>query len=173
MFLVIILYRSVLCYRDDKDYAGCCSPIELAIKINRTDIAQQLVMAGANPINPSLENISGVLQFLEEYYDLGTNKYISWLLHQHLLSHEIPPFIETVVNLDIFNDDGMKMFNDVGRHPAHALFMCGNEEMVRQLLEHHKDLKVYVKDGTGRTALQIAIEEGDLESVEILLKFYR
>ena len=130
-------------------------------------------MAGANPIHPSLEDASGVLQLLDEYYELGTNEYISWLLHQHLLSHEIPSFIETVVKLDIFNDMGMDMFNKVGRHPAHALFMCGNEEMVRQLLEHHKDLQVNVKDGTGRTALQIATEEGDFESVTILLKFYK
>ena len=147
--------------------------MELAIKLKRIDIAEQLVTAGANPIHPSLEKTSGVLQLLDEYYEFGTNKYIFWVLHQHLLSHEVQPFIETVVKLDIFNDSGMRMFNEVGRHPAHALFTCGSEEMIRQLLEHHKDLKVNVKDGSGRTALQIATEEGNLESVVILLKFYR
>ncbi len=145
----------------------------MAINVKRIDIAQQLVMAGANPIHPSLEDTSGVLQLLDEYYEFGTNKYISWLLHQHLLSHEVPRFIEDVVKQDIFNKNGMIMFNRVGRHPAHALLTCGSEEMVRQFLDHHKDLKVNVKDGTGRTALQIATEEGDFESVTILLKYYK
>ncbi len=126
-------------------------------------------MAGANPIHPSLEETSGVPQILDEYYVFGTNKYISWLLHQHLPPHEVPPFIEDVVKLDIFNELGKDMFNKVGRHPAHALLTCGSEEMVRQLLDHHKELKVNVKDETGRTALQIATEDGDFESVTILL----
>ncbi len=168
MFPIIFL-KFVLRSEDD---ASWCSPVELAIAVKRIDIAQQLVMAGANPIHPSLEVTSDILQLLNEYYELGTNKYISWLLHQHLLSREVPRFIEDVVKRDIFNENGMEMFNKVGRHPAHALLTCGSEEMVRQLLDHHKDLKVNVKDGTGRTALQIATEEGNLESVKILLKFY-
>ena len=151
---------------------GACSPIELAVDIKRIDIAQQLVMAGANPIHPSLDEVDGVLQILEEYYEFGTNQYICWLLHEHLLSSELPQFIKTVLELDIFNNGGMAMFNEVGRHPAHALLTCGNEEMVRQLLiKQHSYLSV--KDATQRTALQIATEKGDLESVEILLKFYR
>ncbi len=130
-------------------------------------------MNGANPIHPSLDETSGVLQLLNEYYEFGTNDYISWLLHQYLLSHEVTKFIDDIVKLDILNDVGIRMFSEVGRHPAHALLTCGNEEMVSKLLEHHTDLQVTVKDGTGRTALQIATENGDLESVVILLKFYK
>ena len=137
------------------------------------DIAKQLVMAGAHPIHPSLDDACGVLQVLNEFYEFGTNEYISWLLHQHLSLREIPQFIEDVVKLDIFNEAGVRMFDEVGRHPAHALLTCGNEDMVRRLFENHPEIKVNVKDGTGRTALQIATENGDLESVMILLKFYR
>ena len=131
------------------------------------------MIAGANPIHPSLDRASGVLQLLNEYYEFGTNEYIFWLLHQYLLSDEITPFIERVMNLDIFNESGMRMFDTVGRHPAHALLTCGNEEMVRRLLEKHPEIKVNIKDGSERTALQIATENGDLDSVRILLKIYR
>lgn len=132
--------------------------------------------AGANPIDPSLscdEEISGVPQLLEEYYEFGTNQYTSWLLNHHLLSHELPQFIKTVVELDIFNKSGMKMFHSVGRHPAHALLTSGNEEIVRQLLERCPKSLLTVKDTTKRTALQIATQRGDFESVDTLLKFYR
>ncbi len=112
--------------RSEDGASGFCSPIKLAIKVKRIDIAQQLVIAGASPIHPSLEETSGVLHLLVEYYEFGTNKYISWLLHQHLLSHKVPPFIEAVVKLNILNQSGMDMFNEVGRHPAHALLTCGD-----------------------------------------------
>ena len=110
-----------------------CSPIELAVKIKRIDIAQQLVMAGANVINPSPE-YRGVPQLLDEYYQFGTNEYISWLLDHHLLLHQLPKFIEDVVELNIFSEKCMQMFNSVGRHPAHALLTCGNEDLIRKFL---------------------------------------
>ena len=143
------------------------------MNIKRIDIAQQLVMAGANPIDPSLDKISCIPQILYEYYNFGTTEYFSWLLNQHLLSHQLPEFIKKVVELDIFN--GMDAFNEVGRHPAHALLMCGNEEIVQKLLKkfHESKSLLTVKDTTHRTALQIASQKGDFESVDILLKFYR
>lgn len=149
------------------------SPIALALLIKRIDIAQRLVQAGANPIHPSFDYTSGVLQLLKEYYEFGTNQYICWLLQQHLLCDEIPQFIKNVVMLDIFNDSGMSMFNAVGRHPAHALLMCGNEEMIKQLLKKYRPSLLTRTDNTGRTPLQIASHQGDLESVEILLKMYK
>ena len=162
---------NVICTLDlDSDYIEWCSIVELGIQNKRMDVAKQLVMAGANPIHPSLDNISGVVQLLEEYYEFGTNEYMYWLLHQHLLSHELPRFIETVVNLDIFNESGERMFTTVGRHPAHAVLTCGHEEMARQFLESHDPDLLYVKDATGRTALQISAQKGDLESVNTLLK---
>ena len=150
-----------------------CSPIELAIKNKRIDIARQLVVAGANPINPREDVTHGVVQLLDEFYEFGTNKYISWLLCQHLLPHEIPQFIEKdIIKYNIFNEDSMKMFEIVGRHPAHALLTCGNKEVVTQFLSHHEDVEVNIKDGVGRTALKIATENCDHESVKILLKIY-
>lgn len=148
------------------------SPIELAICIKRNDIASRLVEKGANPIHPSLDNVKGVPQLLVEYYEFGTNNYITWLFQQHLMSNEIPQFIENVVKVDIFNKTCKRMFNDVGRHPAHALLTCGNEELVRQFLGKYGSSLLHVEDKTCRTALQIATESGDFESVTALLKFF-
>ena len=148
-----------------------CTPIELAISIRRLDIAKQLVIAGANPIHPTLDDrASGVIQLLGEYFEYGTNHYISWLLHEHLLSHEIPQFIEDVMKVDIFNDIGNRMFNRAGRLAAHAFLTCGSEEMAMLLLEHHGNHLLTIKDTSNRTALQVAAQMGDLESVNILLK---
>ena len=147
------------------------SPVELAISIKRIDIAGLLISAGANPIHIS-DVVKGVPQLLHEYFEFGTNQFITWLLHQHLLSGEVPQFIERAVKLDIFNSHGVAMFSEVGRHPAHALLTCGNEEMVAKFLQEHGKQHLTVKDSSGRTAMQIATERGDLESVEILLKYY-
>ena len=150
-----------------------CSPIELAIDSRRIDIAKQLVMHGANPIHPSLnfDDTFGVVQLLDEYYMFGTNTFISWLLHQHLLPQDIPQFIENVMKCNIINESGIKMFIKAGRHPAHALLTCGNEEIVTQFLKHNS-IRVNVKDEFGRTALRVATENCDLHSVKVLLKFY-
>lgn len=148
-----------------------CSPLELAILIQRLDVAKLMVKAGANSIladsDPS--EATGVIHLLSEYYEFGTNHYISWLLQEHLLSHEIPDFIEKVFEVKIFNDDAMDMFSEVGRHPAHALLTCGHEEMIKKLLQIHGDSMLTVTDTNGKTALQIAAGQGDLESVRILL----
>lgn len=151
--------------------ASICSPVELAILIKRIDVAKLMVKAGANPIladsDPS--EVAGVIHLLSEYYEFGTNHYITWLLQEHFLFHEIFNFIEKVFEVNIFNEDAMSMFIEVGRHPAHALLTCGNEEMVKKLLQIHGVSMLTVTDACGRTALQIAAGQADLESVRILL----
>lgn len=147
-----------------------CTPIELAISLRRLDIAKQLVVAGANPIHPTLSGVSGVIQLLREYYEFGTNHYICWLFHEYLSSHEIPQFVKDVLKVDIFNDGAKCMFDRVGRHAAHALLTCGNEEMAKELIRHYGDHLLTDKDSTERTALQVAAQMGNIESVNILLK---
>lgn len=153
----------------EKKFTQYSSPIELAIDCRRIDIAKELVIAGANPIHPSLDDTEGVVQLLNEYYEFGTNDFISWLLCQHLLPNKIPQFIKDLMKCNILDKTGMEMFEEVGRHPAHALLTCGNEEIVTEFLKCHH-VEVNVKDGVGRTALRIATENRDLHSVKILLK---
>lgn len=148
-----------------------CSILEMAIDLQRMDIVKTLVKAGANPIYVGADprNASGIVQLFNEYYGFGTNHYISWLLHEHLPLAEIPNFIDQVMNAKIFNEGAKKMFEMVGRHPAHALLTCGHEEMSRKFLEIHGYNQLTVVDGSGKTALQIAAEKGDLDSVKIIL----
>ena len=147
-----------------------CSMIELAISIRRMDIAKVLVKGGTNAIyigrNPS--EVSGVVQLFSEYYNFGTNDYISWLLHEHLSYNEVPKFIDEVMKVNIFNDLAMDMFNNVGRHPAHALLTCSHEIMSRKFLETYGYKYLTVSDATGKTALQISAERGDLGSVKVI-----
>ena len=147
-----------------------CSMIELAIDIQRMDIAKVLVKGGTNAIyigrNPN--EVSGVVQLFNEYYGFGTNDYISWLLHEHLSYNEVPKFIDEVMKVNIFNEGAMAMFGDVGRHPAHALLTCSHEIMSRKFLETHGDKYLTATDATGKTALQISAERGDLGSVKVI-----
>lgn len=148
------------------------SPIELAIDLRRFDIVQLMVTLGAHPIDPCIstgEKVVGVIQLLEEYYEFGTNHYILWLLHEHLLSHDLPGFMEAVVKLEIFDEDTMKMFGNVGRHPAHAILTCGHEDLIKMFIERHGHDLLTIKDGSGMSALEISAERGDLESVKILV----
>jgi hypothetical protein len=147
-----------------------CSMIELAIDIQRMDIAKVLVKGGTNAIYIGMDpsKVSGVVQIFNEYYSFGTNDYISWLLHEYLSYSEVPKFIDEVMKVDIFNKSAMRMFNDVGRHPAHALLTCGHEIMSRKFLETHGYGNLSVCDGTGKTALQISAERGDLASVKVI-----
>ncbi len=148
------------------------SPIQLAIDLRRFDIVTLFVRSGAQPCIPTVNNVNTAMQLLEEYYEFGTNYYITWLLHEYLLSDDLPRFIKTVVTLDIFNVTIMKMFAGVGRHPAHAILTSGHEEMIRKFVEHHGSDLLIVKDGSGKSALHISAERGDLESVRILVNMY-
>jgi hypothetical protein len=147
-----------------------CSMIELAIDIQRMDIAKVLVRGGMNAIYIGMDpnEVSGVVQLFNEYYGFGTNCYISWLLHEHLSYNEVPEFIDKVMKVNIFNGSAMDMFYAVGRHPAHALLTCGHEEMSKKFLETHGHEYLTVSDGTGKTALQISAERGDLVSVKVI-----
>lgn len=149
------------------------SPIELAIVIKRCDIAKRFVECKANPIHPSLETVIGVPQILTEYFEFGTREYITWLFHQHFLPRDIPGFIDKIVyDLEIFNERCMTMFENVDRNPSHAILTCGNEELIRKFLGKYGLSQLSVRDKAGETALQIATESGDFESVHVLLKFY-
>ena len=156
--------------------ARISSLLELAIKIQRFDVVKMLVRHGANPIHPKGSIQSGVLTLMEEYYEFGTNHYIRWLLHDHFLPSQVSGFIKQVMEARIFNKNAVTMFRHYARrHHSHALLLCGHEEMIRALVQHRKhggDDLLTATDGPdpnhGRTALQIAADQGDLESLKVL-----
>ena len=154
-----------------------CTPIELAIQIQQINIAKQLVQAGANPICTT-EDEDQIIPLFLEFYEFGTNHYMSWLLHEHLSQDEVPGFIEKVLEKKamIFSDYAKKEFKDeAGRHHVHGALTCGHEAMIRKFIEcfpttNDGQHMLKVKDSSDRTALQVAAANGDLESVNTLLK---
>ena len=172
------LDKNVVYHIPDKSM-GCelCSPVELAIQIQRIDIAKQLVQAGANPVCADEGFVEQILPLFIEFFEFGTNRYISWLLHEHLSQEQVPGFIEGVLEKQdiIFSNYAKKSFKEeAGRHHVHPVLTCGHEQMIKKFIDlfpadedGHKTLKA--KDSAGRTALQVAAGNGDLESVTTLL----
>ena len=132
--------------------ASICSPVELAILIKRIDVAKLMVIAGANPIladsDPS--EVAGVIHLLSEYYEFGTNHYITWLLQEHFLFHEISNFIEKVFEVNIFNEDAMicsvRLVDILHMHCSHV--------------EMRKWLKSYFKSMVSVCSLSLMHVEG-------------
>lgn len=162
----------------EDDKYELCSPVELAIQLQRIDIAKKLVQAGADPIC-ALPNIEEqILPLFLEFFEFGTNRYMSWLLHEHLPQGEVSKFIENVLQKEdiLFCEYAKTCFlAEAGRHHIHAPLTCGHEEMIWKFLDRYPTTDdgedtLRVKDSAGRTALQIAAANGDLESVSTLLK---
>lgn len=151
------------------------SPIELAIELKRLDLAKIMVQCGANPIDPHISpdvKMTGVAQVFDEFFEFGTNMFLSWLLNTYLPGKDkLHDFIDQVIEIDILNEVGKEMFHKVGRNPVHAILTCQHEEMIKKFLQHSSDKggTLSAKDGKGMSALQITAEKGDLKSVAILL----
>lgn len=147
------------------------SPLSFAILLQRFDVAALLTEKGANPLSDLGD---GTLTCMVEYLHFGTNKFFSWLFQEHLLTDKIAEFIEKLLPElnNILGEGCIQMFSEYYKHPAHALLTCGNEKVVQMVLENQeqKFSLLSVKDPNGKTALQIAAGQGDVVSVELLLK---
>ena len=163
---------------DNSEILNLCCPLELAIKMQRIDLAKQIVHAGANPVCADESIVEQILPLFNEFYEFGTNHYMSWLLHEHLPQSEISGFIDSVLEREdiIFSEYSKKSFRETaGRHHVHAALTCGHEEMITKFIEHFPtdddgQNMLKVKDCADRTALEIAATNGDLESVTALLR---
>ena len=144
------------------------TPLEFAILLQRMDVVELLLSQGAD-IFATLSSNSPSLMF--EYFEFGTSKIISWFLDDYLSLSDIPGFIKKVLNADILQESIMELFAaKVRRHPAHAILTCGNQEIIEKFLKKYprEDL-LAVKDPNGNTALQVATEQNNLQSVKVLL----
>ena len=157
-----VLSRVLMAPEYDKSTA-----LELAISFERLDIVQVLIEAGADPI---LCGDGVVSPLLVEYTLSGTFNFIRWLLENHLGQSKIPGFIDRLLETGVlFRDDMKRTVMEVyGRSPAHALLLCRHKQFVDYLVQRRREL-LGECDPFGRTALHLAAEEGDLDSVRILL----
>ena len=171
--------KNVVNYVPEKNpnQATMCSPIEMAIQLQRIDIAKRFVKAGADPICADVKLTEQVLPLFLEFYEFGTNHYFSWLLHEHIPHDGVSTFIDKVLERKgiIFHEYARENFEkESGRHHVHAPLTCGHANMIRRFLECFPKTDgadtLRVKDSAGRTALQIAAANGDLESFTTLLE---
>lgn len=146
-----------------------CTQLEFSLLLQRMDIVELLLNNGADLF---LKPIYNTPSLLFEYFELGTSSLLSWLFDHYLCLDEIPDFINKVLEADILQPTIVDVFNEwVHRHPVHAFLTCGNEEMARKLLHHYSGRNLLaIREPTGRTALQVATDQGNLQAVKVLVK---
>lgn len=158
------------CYSTEYDLHSCV-PLKLAVLNNRIDVAKMMVTSGADPIEvPDPDSFGGVTPIIDEYSHFGTNRYLKWLLNEHLNPNEVESFIQKLLDISVHKPDGDLM---VSIMYAHALLTCGHEKMAKTLLEHPNHGGVSLlneKDAAGFTALQVAANHGDMEPFKVLLQ---
>ena len=143
--------------------------LELAINYQGFDISHLLVKRGADPF---LYGDGVISPLLVEYLLFGSHRFLQWLLNDYL-SHSqksVTEFIDHLLNEGVLFRDNMKhTFMEVyGRSPAHAFLLCRHKEAIDYLVQRRREL-LEECDPFGRTALHLAAQEGDTESVRILL----
>ena len=147
--------------------AGMCTnatALALSISLYRFDVAEMLVKAGVDPIQGGAPDMRPIFT---EYVNFGTHNFITRLLSESC----IPAFVDRLLDpqLQLFSNDVIKWSaSQKGRNVAHAFLLSGNKEVIHCLLARKPDL-MNECDPFLNTALHLAAEKGDCESVCILL----
>ena len=153
--------------------------LDLPLSMKKIDCAKWLVEKGVDLIsggNIDCEEFAVVPMF-QEYRDYGTNKFICWAFNEYIPQHrgiDLKRIIKCIIKMKE-KDTDFKWWPSVQRVPAHAILTSQHKETIEQLVEIAKDefdrLKLLKeKSCTGKTALHVAAENGDVESVHILLQ---
>ena len=150
--------------------AGFCektTALEVSVNLQRFDIVQALVEKGVDPISGGEPDS---LPILMEYLQFGSHHFISWVLNEHLNPQEVPNFVRSLLDKGVFSNESTNQFAEVlGRNTAHAILLCGKKEAVHTLLDE-KPHFMKTCDPFKKTALHIAAEKGDINTINILLE---
>ena len=152
--------------------------LDLPLSMKRIDCGKLLVKRGMDLISggsPEGEELFVVPMF-QEYRDYGTNEFICWAFKEYIPQHpetDLRRIIQCIINMKEL-DEKFCFWQSVQRTPAHAILTSQHEETIKLLIEHakkdfHLDL-LAERSCTGRTALHVAAEDNDVESVHILLQ---
>ena len=151
--------------------------LDLPLSMQRIDCAKVLVEAGVDLINggsPGGEKFAVVPMF-QEYRDHGTNEFIRWAFSEYIPQHpevDLRRIILSIINMNE-QDEKSCFWQSVQRSPAHAILTSHHEETIKRLVEYADDLGLDLLDErscTGKTALHVAAENNDVESVQLLLQ---
>ena len=156
--------------------------LDLPLSIKRVDCAKVLVEAGVDLLSggcPSDAKVKGemfdVVPMFQEYLDHGTNEFIRWAFNEYIPQHpevDLKQIIHSLINMKE-KDKKSCFWQSVQRTPAHAILTSHHEETIKQLVQCGKENGLDLlaeRSCTGKTALHVAAEENDVESVQILLQ---
>ena len=153
--------------------------LDLPLSMKKIDCAKELVKAGVDLIDGGC--LSGemfdVVPMFQEYRDHGTNKFIRWAFNEYnpnLPEVDLRRIIQSIINMKK-KDKKSCLWQSVRRTPAHAILICRHRKTVDRLVEcgkeHFDGLDLLdERSCTGRTALHVAAENGDVKSINILLQ---
>ena len=167
---------------DTKDSKIKFGMLDLPLSMKRIDCAKTLVEIGVDLISggsPECASIAIVPMF-QEYRDHGTNKFICWAFNEYIPSHpelniDLKRIIRSIINMKKRDEDPMfRWWPTVQRTPAHAILTSHHEETIKRLVQlSNQEFNLNLLEEqtcTGKTALHVAAENGDVESVRILLQ---
>ena len=144
------------------------SVLEMAISLTRFDIAEDLVFK--HNVDPIYGGDPEMKPIFAEYGQFGTNRFIKIVLKKYEEMQRIQAFIECVYKKDVFSEELRHTVTHVyGRNATHPFLLSHNEKAINYLVAM-EDQVLEQRDKFGRTALHLAAEQGDKESVKILLK---
>ena len=142
------------------------SAIEFSISLCRFDVTKMLVKAGVDPILGGDPTMGPIFM---EYIFYGSHNFIKWFLGEHLTHKKIPAFINRLLNENVFsNYETYRYAFNLGRNVAHAFLLSGHKKAIHCLLDKKPDLLMRC-DPFKKSALHLAAEKGDCETVRILL----
>ena len=160
-------------FEDVESESYSWSALDLLLTMNNIDLAKVLVEEGKiDPITggcPRGEKFNVVPMF-QEYCFHGTNEFISWVCNDHLPQHMRNEFTDRVLSC-IESMKSHKHFEKwvfQRRTPAHAMLTCGHRETIELMVDKNRALLID-ENSTGKTALHVAAEEGDIHSMKVLL----
>ena len=153
--------------------------LDLPLSMQRIDCAKVLVEAGVDLINGgSPRGVEfPVVPMFQEYRDHGTNEFICWAFNEYIPKHpeiDLKRIVQSIINMKKKNEQ-FCLWQSVRRSPTHALFTTHHEATIKRLVECGIDkfdgLNLLDEQScTGKTALHVAAENNDVESVKILLQ---
>ena len=153
--------------------------IDLPLSMQRIDCAKVLVKAGVDLLSggcPGGETFDVVPMF-QEYRDHGTNEFIHWAFNEYLPQHpevDLKRIIQSIINMKR-KDEESCLWQSVRRSPAHAILTSHHETTIKRLVECGIDEfdgldLLDERSCTNKTALHVAAENNDVESIHILLQ---
>ena len=153
--------------------------LDLPLAMNRIDCAKVFVEAGVDPLSGSSSGGEefDVVPLFEEYYHYGTNEFIRWVFNVYIPEHSEVDLTQRIIN-SIINMEKKDVkscwWQSQRRAPAHAILTSHHCKTIERLVRSGKEdhgLDLFAeRSSTGKTALHIAAENNDEESVDILLQ---